>query len=344
MPMRETGYGPGNISDLAVQTRDRYIENNLVDVISGESNLAKFLTVSDVNSEYRQRMGLRPRKHPYIPGPDLQVPLMYQLGSNQWINGASLLNTNTPSNLTAARFQWKEMVGPPMGLSRRDILLNGDSETKIFDLVETQMEASITAVIEGLEQDLAGSASGFEILGLQDLIEDSPTSTIGQIPRATNAFWRNYADATAYASFGTGNAGFRALETMYQSVKRGMEQPDVYFTTSAIQRYWTDYLVTNGTWNTFDNSPQAQDLGIIHDGPWFHKAPVVASEGIAAKHVYAINTNTCFLVFKPGQKFVETGNVRAFDSLQQINWIYAMLAFIITNPKRNGVITDIQAI
>lgn len=344
MAFRESGWGPGNISDLAVETRDKYIENKLIDVISGESNLAKFLTVSDVNSEFRERMGLRPRKSPFVVGPQITVPLMYNLGGIQWINGASLLNTNTGQNLTAARFEWKEMVGPPMGLSRRDILLNGDSETKIFDLVETQMEAAIVAVIEGLEQDLGGTAAGFEILGLQDLIEDSPTSVIGSIDRSTNAFWQNYADAAAMASFGTNDAGFIAAETMHRAVKRGQQKPDVWFTTSDIQGYWTTYLVTNGTWNTFENSNKAQDLGIIDDGPWFHKAPVVASEGIAAKHLYAVNSDTCHLVFKPNQKFVETGNVRAFDSLQQINWIYAMLAFIITNPKRNGVITDIQAV
>lgn len=339
MAFRESGFGPGNISDLAVYTRAKYIQDTLIDVISAKSNLAKFFADTDVNAEFRQRMGLRPRETPFLVGPQIEVPLLFKHDGIQWINGASTLDTNTVSTSTLARFEWKEMVGPPMGLTRRDILLNADNETQIMNITRTQADNAMKATVEGLETNMGGTATGFELLGLQDLVEDSPTSTIGGIAR-TNTFWKNQVVTDAIPSFAGSDAGFIAAEELYTLVRRGVEKPDVWFTTPDIQRFWTQYLVTQGTWNTFENNGTEADIG--REDPWFHGSPLVASDGIAAKHLYALNTNTIFLAMKPGQKFVETGAVRAFDSLQQINWIYAMLAFIITQPQQNGVVTDIQ--
>lgn len=340
MSFRETGFGPGNISDLAVYTRAEYIQNNLVDIVSGKSNMVKFFAKSDVNSAFRERMNLAPREMPFLEGPQIEVPILDNLGSIEFIHGASTLNTTAPRNSTLARYEWKEMVGPAMALTRRDILLNQGSRTQIMNLARLQADNSMKAVIEDLETHLGGSASGYEILGFQDLVEDSPTSTIGEINRTTTAQWQNYADATAIANFATNDAGFKAAETMYTAIRRGMEKPDVWFTTPDIQRFWTQYLVIKGTWNTFENSAIEADIG--RDVPWYHGAPIVASDGVAANHLYGLNTQTIFLTFMQGQQFVETGTVRAFNSLQTVNWIYAMLAFIITNPARNGVITDIQ--
>jgi hypothetical protein len=332
-------WGPANIQTEVVLARSRYIQDNFEDVISTQSNLAKFFLMNDRNAQFREAIGRTPRKKPFFTGPQIEVPLKYALGNIQWIYGNTPLNTTRYEYATLGKYEWKEVVSPPMTLSRRQLTLNRGSQTRIMDIVRTDMEAAMDSVVEGLETAMAGSAAGFSILGLQNLVEDSPTSTIGGIDRSTYSFFRNQVDTTAIGNFGSSNAGYRAMEAMWSLTERGSETCDVIFTTSDIQRYFKQYLVENGTWNTFEHPDMGKDLGITV--PWFHGAPVAQSAGIAANHMYFLNTDTIFLVMYEGEDFVETGAVQGYGKLEEVNYIYAMMSFITTNPARNGVITSI---
>ena len=339
MSFRETGFGPSGIITEAVLTRSKYIQDNFEDLVSTKSNLAKFFLMNDHNSRFREKIGRGPRKRPFFVGPQIEVPLKHALGSIQWLFGNSPLNTSRFEYGTLAKYEWKEVVSPPMTISRRQKAVNRGNDTRLMDIMRTDMEAAIDSTIEGLETQMAGTAITFSILGLQNLVEDSPTSAVGGIDRSAFSFWRNYSDTTAIAAFGTGNAGYRAMETAWTNTERGNEVPDVIFTTPDIQRFFKQYLTENGTWNFWEHPDVNKDLGITT--PWFHGAPVAQSRGIAASHMYFLNTDTIFLVMMEGEDFVETGVVAGYGRLEEVNYIYAMMSFIITNPPRNGVITSI---
>lgn len=341
MSWEQGAVGPANYDTLATFTTARYIQDNLEDQISARNTMAKFFAVNDTNARFRERMGMRPRRRPFHEGQQIEVPLRYALGDIQWIYGSSPLNTARHEYASIGKYEWKEAVSPPMTCDRRMKNINSGNVTKLMDLVRMDAEQSMISMIEGLETDMGGSATGFKVLGIQDLIEDSPTSTVGGINRTTYSWWQNYADTTAIDNFGTGHAGYEAMETAWSNTERGVEKCDVIFTTNAVQRYFKQYLVENSDWNLWENDEMAADIG--RGVPFFHGAPVIQSSGIAAKHMYFCNTDMIFLVMMGGQDFVETGVVRAVNTLSQVNFIYAMLAFIITNPQRNGVITDIQA-
>ena len=334
-------WGPANVATEPVLARSRYIQDNFEDVVSTKSNVIKFFLMNDHNAAFRERIGATPRKKPFFTGPQIEVPLKYALGSIQWIYGNSPLNTTRYEYGTLAKYDWKEVVSPPMTLSHRQIALNKGNQTRIMDIVRTDAELAMDSMIEGLETAICGSASGYSILGLQNLVEDSPTSTVGGVSRSTYSFWRNYAYTSAIANFGSSNAGYRAMEQTWSNVERGTEVTDVIFTTADVQRYFKQYLVENGTWNTFENPAMKRELGM--SVPYFHGAPVGQSSGIATGKMYFLNTNTIFLVMMEGEDFIETGVVKGYGKLEQVNYIYAMMSFICTNPARNGVITTISA-
>jgi len=335
--------GPGNFSTLQTLTTAKYLQENLFDNISSRSTLAKFFADSDVNDKFREQLGMRPRRRPFHSGQQIEVPVRYQLGTSKWINGSTPLDTARHEYATIGKYQWKEFVSPPVSLNRRIKAINAGNETKILDVMLADTEQSMISMIEDLETAMGGTnaSDSNQVLGLRNLVEDSSTSTIGGINRTTNSFWQNQTFTTTIANFGTSFAGFRAMEELWQDVERGAQVPDVIFTTKDIQRYYRQFLVENGTWNTFEHPERSSDLG--RGTPWFHGAPVVQTTGVAAEHMYMLNTDTIFLTFMEGQDFVETGMVQEFGSFNQVSYIYLMAAFLVTEPARNGVITDIDA-
>lgn len=152
-------------------------------------------------------------------------------GSSGWYSGYDTLTTTPTDVLTAAEYTIKEAYCL-ISISGLEQAQNRGKE-QMIDLMESRVEnaeATIENLIAvGVYSDGTAS-SGKQIGGLQLLIANAPaTGTVGNINRATYAYWRNQSKS-ALTDYGAAKSAANVIGfmgKMYNSLVRGADSPDL---------------------------------------------------------------------------------------------------------------------
>jgi hypothetical protein len=92
----------------------------------------------------------------------------------------------------------------------------------------------------------ATRSGGKSIGGLQLLVADDNTNTVGGISGNTYAFWRNYVyDFSTLSITASATTITTALETAWLQVIRGTDKPDIITAGSTYFCYYWDSLLAN---------------------------------------------------------------------------------------------------
>lgn len=155
-------------------------------------------------------------------GATIECPLDYRsnpdtavLASDQ--DSATLLKTEV---LTSASYSIAQ-INVPVTWTKGDEAKN-PSESQKIALVKALLENGITSHDDLLEQRIFTSSTvgGTEVNGLNDLVADAGTGTVGGIVSGTETWWKNATD-----TFVDGSDIEAAMTEMYNTVAKGSGSP-----------------------------------------------------------------------------------------------------------------------
>lgn len=230
-------------------------------------------------------------------GYSIVEPLNYAENSTfQYYTGGEVLNVSPAETFTAAEFNWKQaaVTASITGLDKR---MNAGEE-RIIDLMASRLENAMDTMANnvniGLYSDGTGSG-GKQIGGLQSIVADAGTGTVGGINSSTYTFWKNIVQSAA-APLNGGSAVTVSATTiiafwndLYNRLIRGSDRPDIILADLNYFGYYQNALQTLQRF-TSDSSPAG--IGFV-SLKYMGNTDVIlenSPSSISSNHAYFLNT------------------------------------------------------
>ena len=251
-------------------------------------------------------------------GISIAVPLEYANNATyQRYSGYDVLNIQASDVISAAEYQWKQVAVNVVasGLELR----NNSGKSQIIKLAKARIKNAMHSFANGMSADLYsdGTATN-QIGGLQAIVADAGTGTVGGIDSSSFTFWQNQVQSAAAPI--QGGAGITPSATtieslmlpLYISLTRGSDQPDLivmsndYFTfyeqsQTSIKRY-TDSEKADGGFI----SMKYKGANVVFDGGSL-------GGGIPTSHAYFLNTNYLGLCVHRDANMTEIPELRSVN-------------------------------
>lgn len=224
--------------------------------------------------------------------------------TTQWYSGAETLDVSPSETFTAAEFNYKQLAGNVVFTGLEEIQNSG--KEAVHNIVKSRiknLEKSLrNTLATGLYADGTGSSSK-EIGGLQHLVADTNTNTVGGISGSTYAWWRNYVyDFSVNAVTPSKTTIQSAMNTAWINTIRGADKPDIITADSVYWLYYLESLQTNQRF-TDDKGAGAGFTNVVY----MSNVPVVYDDQAPASHMYMLNSDYLFLRPAKGREFKPLG-------------------------------------
>lgn len=215
-------------------------------------------------------------------------------GNFQYYSGYDTLNISQAPMLTAAEFSIKQ-AAVAISLSGLEMLQNAGPDA-VIDLMASRIEQAEREMLNnlsaGLYADGTGS-TGKEIGGLQLLVSDLGTGTVGGINSTTYTWWKNpIYDFSTNAITASATTIQAAMNSMFLTTLRGRDQVDLIVADNTYYTYYWSSLQANQRYT----NPNLAEAGF--DNLKFKSADVVVDGGKGgdspSTHMYFLNTNYLF--------------------------------------------------
>jgi hypothetical protein len=241
------------------------------------------------------RMMERGKKRVLDGGLSIVCELDYaENGTYQRYSGYDTLNVQASDVLSAAEYSWKQ-AAVHVTASGRELRINS-SANQIIQLAKSRLTNAMRTFKNQFSSDLySDGTAANQITGLQAIIADAGTGTVGGIDSSTFTFWQNGVQSAASPIQGGGaiTPSATTIESLmlplYLQLSRGNDEPDLivadnnYYTffnnsQTSLKRYATDEAktVTAGF-----NALRYRNADVVFDG----------GSGIPADRMYFINTD-----------------------------------------------------
>lgn len=212
-----------------------------------------------------------------------------------WYSGYETLNISPSDIATAAQFAYKQLAGAVI-MSGLEMLQNSGKE-KMIDLMRARINNAektlVNRLAAGVYADGTGT-SGKEMGGLQLLVADTNTNTVGGISGSTYSWWKNVSyDLSSLGSTASATNIQSHMNNVYVALCRNNEAPDMAITDNV---YFTKYLGSLQTIQRITNDKLGQagfqnlkymGMDVVLDGGRGGNCP--------ASHMYFLNSDYIYL-------------------------------------------------
>lgn len=273
-------------------------------------------------------------------GLSIVEPLDYAANQTyQRYSGYDTLNIGASDVISAAEFQWRQ-IAINVVASGQELRIN-KGESRIINLVKARMKNAIRTFKNNFSVDLYSDGSlANQINGLQALVADTGTGTVGGIDSSVWTFWKNKVQSAAAPIQGGGAIvpGPTTMESLmlplWLAQVRGDDKPDLiisdnnYFTfyeqsQTSIKRYTSSTDVSGGF-----TSLKYKNADVIFDG----------GSGIPTNHMYFLNTDYLYLVAHSDADMTEMDEMRPVNQDAAVVPILWMGNLIVSNRSLQGVL------
>ncbi|MFN9161245.1 MAG: phage major capsid protein [Alphaproteobacteria bacterium] len=244
------------------------------------------------------RLQERENVAPVSGGRSIVEELEYAENSTfMYYSGDETLNVMNSDVFTAAEFDWKQCA-VAVKINGLELLKNSGRE-KVIDLLEARIKNAEKTMLNNLSTGVYSDGTGTggkQIGGLQLLVSDAGTGTVGGINSTTYPFWQNQVyDFSANGVSASALTIQDAMNSLYLATSRNRDTVDLivadntYFgfywkSLQAIQRVTDDKLASAGF-----QTLKFMGADVVFDGGFSGTAP--------AAHMYFLNTN--YIKFRP---------------------------------------------
>ncbi len=193
-----------------------------------------------------------------VTGRDIVRELEYaDNGTVQFYSGYETLDVSPSDVLSAAVFEYRQLAGN-VTISGLEQVKNSGTEA-IINLLEARINVLEKSMMNSLSTSIYSDgtgSSGKEIGGLQLIVADAGTGTVGGINSSTYTFWQNVQTTATSSAFSTSNVQ-ADMNNIYLQLVRGADSPDLVMagtnaykaflgSLQAIQRITSDDLANSG--------------------------------------------------------------------------------------------------
>ena len=217
-----------------------------------------------------------------------------------WIGKGGSTGMGDMDHLEVAYYPWRYLVDSIVRFFVDEQQNRG--KARIINLMNSKIDTAQDTLVEELETRLFGSASGLEMLGLLDLVQDDPTSvqSIGNIPQSTNSWWRNQQINMTGNPFT--NDGVKAMRQLLNSCvnNMGMDRPNIIVSGEGPYEYYEE----EGLERMRIVNKMMADVGFT--SVEFKGIPMVWSPYCDSTRMYFLNTKFINFIYDPGFMFEMT--------------------------------------
>lgn len=248
------------------------------------------------------------------------------------------LNISASDVISAAEYQWRQ-ISLSVVASGRELRINS-GESKIINLAKSRIKNAIRTFNNNFSTDIYsdGTATN-QINGLQAIVADAGTGTVGGIDSSSFAFWQNqvFDCSTESVTSSATTIENSMLLPLYLDLDRGPDDcPDLivmdntyfqYFETSqvSIKRYMDTNKADGGM-----IALKYKGADVLYDG----------NSGIPASHAYLLNTNYFNLVVHKDADLEIMDEQRPINQDGVVIPILWMGNLVCSNRNQQGVIHE----
>jgi hypothetical protein len=283
-------------------------------------------------------------KGAWVPatGRTIVQELEYSEGNFEWYSGYETLNITPPDVISAAEFDWKQGAGT-VSINGLESEVQNVGKEAIINLLsariknaENTMKNNVTV---GMYSDGTGSG-GKEIGGLKSLVADAPsTGTVGGINRANFSFWRNQAyDATTDGGAAATSANIQKyMNEVFLLSSRGNDKPDLIVADKAYYKlFWESMQAIQRVTSTEKGVAGFESLSYANNVPVVYED----SSGIAANHMYFLNTDYLQFRYAPNRLFAPMSPRESINQDASVHMILFAGNLTSSNCSLQGVLKD----
>lgn len=275
-------------------------------------------------------------------GLSIVAPLDYAAnGTYQRYSGFDVLNVAASDVISAAEFPWKQIAVNVVasGLELR----NNSGQYRIINLAKARLNNALRTFKNGLSSDVYsdGTATN-QINGLQALVADAGTGTVGGIDSSAFVFWKNIVQSAAAPLQGGGaiTVSPTTIESLmlnlWLPLVRGDDKPDLVVSSwdyysfyeqsqTSLKRYTRDEGASDATGGFVSLKYKTAD--VIFDG----------GSGIPTAHMYFLNTDYLELVVHRDADMTEVPELRSVNQDAVVMPIIWQGNLVVSNRSLQGV-------
>lgn len=226
-------------------------------------------------------------------GLSIVTPLDYaENGTFQRYSGYDVLNISASDVISAAEYQWRQIAINVVASGLELRTNSGDS--KIINLVKARMKNAIRTFKNNFSSDVYSDGTlTNQINGLQALVSDAGTGTVGGINSTTFTFWKSIVQSAAAPLQGGGaiTPSATTIESLmlplWLQLTRGDDAPDMIVSSND---YFTFFENSQTSLKRYSDSTKA-DAGFV--SLKYKNADVFfdGGSGIPTAHMYFLNTD-----------------------------------------------------
>lgn len=266
-------------------------------------------TMSDAVSNHNAlygRLKAKGRVKKVDGGYEIVEPIAYAENSTYTrYSGLQALNVEQSDVISAAKYDWKYAAVNVVASGAE--LRNNSGKNQIIDLAKAKLDVAKKTFANNVNEDLHSdgtSDGGLQIGGLQSIITNDGTGTVGGIVSGTYTFWKNkFKDgATATAS----TIQLRMNELWYD-ICRGTDKPDMIISSTDLFTLYENSLQTLQRFTSADEAGAGFQTLKYKTADVFHET---SASGIPANKMYFLNTDYLkFVVHKDANMTVQEARV-----------------------------------
>lgn len=270
-------------------------------------------------------------------GLTIATPLDYAAnGTYQRYSDWDLLNVAASDVISSAEYQWRQIAMNVVSSGRELRINSGDS--RIINLAKAKIKNAIRTFNNNFCSDLysAGALTN-QINGLQAIIADTNTNTVGGIDANTYSFWQNKvydASNNSVTPSATTIENGLMLPLWLQLDRGPDDQPDLIVADTTYYSYFESSQVSLKRYNDKSTADAGfvtlkyKNADVLFDG----------NAGIPSAHMYFINTNYLELVVHSDADLAIMDEVRPVNQDGAVVPILWMGNLTCSNRAQQGVI------
>lgn len=273
-------------------------------------------------------------------GLSITQPLDYNSnGTYQRYSGYDILNIQQSDVITAAEFQWRQ-IALNIVASGLELRTNSGSN-KIVSLAKARIKNAMRTFKNNFSYDLyADGTLPNQIGGLQALVADSGTGTVGGIDSSAWPFWQNAVQSAAAPI--QGGAGVTVSATtienqimlpLWLNQVRGDDKPDLIVASNDWFSFYEASQVSIKRYTSSDEadggftSLKYKNADVIFDG----------GSGIPNAHMYFLNTDYIELVVHKDANLTMPEDLKPYNQDAVVMPVLWMGNMVVSNRRLQGV-------
>lgn len=214
-----------------------------------------------------------------------------------WIGKGGAVSLNETEFLTTINYQWRYQAVPVVRFGVDDQQNRGKAQ--ILNMMNAKLDNAKDAAIDNMETRLAASAGGVTtgIDGLQNLVADAGTGTVGDLDTSTYTWFQNQKKDMNGLSFAT--YGIDNMRTMLNNCRNnlGSDTPDLILTAQTPFEWYEDAVEAR---HRIIGSQKMLDAGFENCA--YKGIPLLWAPSISGR-MYFLNTKFLSLVVDPMLEF-----------------------------------------